>query len=280
MYYHVLIETTEKTNKNTNKQYTELDKTDIEEIEQDIVIPYMQDKEFQFNGYFLKKSMIKRLIIRQTDETSVLLTDHANNNVPSNVFFIYTRSMVITQDKYSKDITKDIFKSVKEKINTNSINHIKELGKTTINKNDIFIVHGHDDLAKTEVARFIEQIDFNPIILHEQANAGTTIIEKIEKFSNVGFGIVLYTPCDLGAKASEINAPKHRARQNVVFEHGYLNGKLGRHNVCALVKGDIEVPNDISGLVYIQMDTHGAWKLALSKELREANYDVDMNKVV
>jgi len=280
MYYHVIIETTEKTNKNTNKQYTELDKTDIEEIKQDIVIPYMQDEEFQFNGYFLKKSMIKRLIIRQTDETSVLLTDHANSNVPSNVLFIYSRSMVVTQDKYSKDITKDIFKSAKEKINTNSINNIKELSKPTINKNDIFIVHGHDDLAKTEVARFIEQIDFNPIILHEQANGGTTIIEKIEKFSNVGFGIVLYTPCDLGAKTSEINAPKSRARQNVVFEHGYLNGKLGRHNVCALVKGDIEVPNDISGLVYIQMDTHGAWKLALSKELREANYNVDMNKVV
>ncbi len=280
MYYHVIIETTEKTNKNTNKKYTELDKTNIEEIEQDIIIPYIQDEEFQFNGYFLKKSMIKRLIIRQTDETSVLLTDDANNNVPSNVLFIYSRSMVVTQDKYSKDITKDIFKSAKEKINTNSINNIKELSKTTINKNDIFIVHGHDDLSKTEVARFIEQIDFNPIILHEQANAGTTIIEKIEKFSNVGFGIVLYTPCDLGAKTSEINAPKSRARQNVVFEHGYLNGKLGRHNVCALVKGDIEVPNDISGLVYIQMDTHGAWKLALSKELREANYNVDMNKVV
>jgi len=29
---------------------------------------------------------------------------------------------------------------------------------------------------------------------------------------------------------------KPRARQNVVFEHGYLMGKIGRKNVCALVK--------------------------------------------
>ena len=57
-------------------------------------------------------------------------------------------------------------------------------------------------------------------------------------------------------------------RQNVVFEHGYLIGKLGRNNVCALVKGDIELPNDISGIVYIQLDSNGSWKIPLAKELK------------
>ena len=32
---------------------------------------------------------------------------------------------------------------------------------------------------------------------------------------------------------------KPRARQNVVFEHGYLIGKLGRNKVCALVKEEV-----------------------------------------
>jgi predicted nucleotide-binding protein len=68
--------------------------------------------------------------------------------------------------------------------------------------------------------------------------------------------------------------PKNRARQNVVFEHGYLMAKLGRENVCALVKGEIETPNDISGVVYVSLDAQGAWKSEVSKELTACGYDV------
>jgi predicted nucleotide-binding protein len=150
--------------------------------------------------------------------------------------------------------------------------------ETEFDKSQIFIVHGHDDLAKVETARFIEQLGFKPIILHEQASSGLTIIEKIENYSNVGFGVVLYTPCDIGAKKGNETELKHRARQNVVFEHGYLIGKIGRKNVAALVKGDVETPNDISGVVYISMDND--WKLDLAKELRNSGYSVDMNKVI
>jgi predicted nucleotide-binding protein len=71
-----------------------------------------------------------------------------------------------------------------------------------------------------------------------------------------------------------------RARQNVVFEHGYLIAKLGRRKVCALVKGKLEIPNDISGVVYVPMDDHKAWKVEVAKELRNAGYDVDMNLIV
>ena len=73
---------------------------------------------------------------------------------------------------------------------------------------------------------------------------------------------------------------KNRARQNVVFEHGFLIGKLGRQNVCALVKDTVEIPNDISGVVYVPMDPHKAWNIALGKELRQAGYTIDMNLIV
>lgn len=142
----------------------------------------------------------------------------------------------------------------------------------------VFIVHGHDKLLKTEVARFIEKLNLEPIILHEQASSGKTIIEKIEDYSNVGFGIVLYTPCDIGAQNQKDAELQPRARQNVVFEHGYLIGKIGRNNVCALVKGNIEKPNDISGVVYISIGND--WKLSLAKELRNSGYEIDMNLVV
>lgn len=144
------------------------------------------------------------------------------------------------------------------------------------NKRKVFIVHGRDNEVKQEVARFIEKIGLQSIILHEQASAGMTIIEKIERYANdADFALVLYTPCDHGRGVHETKVPaRNRARQNVVFEHGYLMAKLGRENVCALVKGEIETPNDISGVVYVGFDAQGAWKSEVSKELAACGYDI------
>jgi predicted nucleotide-binding protein len=143
-------------------------------------------------------------------------------------------------------------------------------------KKKIFIVHGRDNEAKQEISRYIESLGIGVIILHEQASSGMTIIEKIEHYSNeADFALVLYTACDLGRGLDETKVhPKNRARQNVVFEHGYLMAKLGRKNVCALVKGEIETPNDISGVVYVPLDSLGAWKLEVNKELKVCGYKV------
>ncbi len=141
-------------------------------------------------------------------------------------------------------------------------------------KKKIFIVHGRDNETKQEVSRYIESLGINVIILHEQASSGMTIIEKIEHYANeADFALVLYTACDHGRGIHEKKVhPKNRARQNVVFEHGYLMAKLGRKNVCALVKGEIETPNDISGVVYVGLDAPGAWKLEVNKELEACGY--------
>ncbi len=145
------------------------------------------------------------------------------------------------------------------------------------NKRKVFIVHGRDNEAKQEVSRFIEKLGLVAIILHEQASSGMTIIEKIEHYSNdADFALVLYTPCDHGRGVHESNIPpKNRARQNVVFEHGYLMAKLGRENVCSLVKGEIETPNDISGVVYVPLDELGAWKNEVAKELKACGYAIN-----
>lgn len=143
-------------------------------------------------------------------------------------------------------------------------------------KNKVFIVHGRDNEAKQEAARYIESIGLESIILHEQASSGMTIIEKIEHYAGeADFAIVIYTPCDKGRGAFETTVPaRDRARQNVVFEHGYLMAKLGRKNVCALVKGQIETPNDISGVVYVSMDQVGAWKNDVNRELKACGYSL------
>ncbi len=144
-------------------------------------------------------------------------------------------------------------------------------------KSKVFVVHGRDNEAKQEVSRFIESLGLDVIILHEQASSGMTIIEKIEYYSSeADYAVVLYTACDHGRGVHETKIkPRNRARQNVVFEHGYLMAKIGRKHVCALVKGDIETPNDISGVVYVPLDESGGWKVEVSKELKACGYTLN-----
>jgi predicted nucleotide-binding protein len=143
----------------------------------------------------------------------------------------------------------------------------------------IFVVHGHDGAPKAEVARFIERLGFEAIVLHERANKGRALITKFrEEAAGVGFAVVLMTPDDLG-KAKDDSESRYRARQNVVFELGFFIGKLGPERVTALVKGDIEIPSDFEGVVYISLDRED-WQTRLGSELQEAGYEVDRNKVM
>lgn len=275
-YYHVLIEP----DRFIEPLY-QLDKTDLSEIKEEVILPYLKEEQFIFDGYFLNKRKIKRILIKESAYTSKTYADNMNEGYP-NVGQRYIREDIIEDDDYTKDITRNILKecqSLLKETTSKSEAPTVTKPKVPMDKSKVFIVHGHDNAAKQAVARFVEKIGFEAIILHEQASSGNTIIEKIEANSNVGFAIVLYTPCDLGASKGEEDQLKPRARQNVIFEHGYLIGKIGRKNVCALVKGDVETPNDISGVVYIKMDEADSWKYAVAKEMKACGYDIDLNKI-
>jgi predicted nucleotide-binding protein len=143
----------------------------------------------------------------------------------------------------------------------------------------VFIVHGHDEAAKESVARLLEKLNLDPIILHEQPNRSRTVIEKFEDYSDVGFAVVLLTPDDVGAANEEVDNLKPRARQNVLFELGFFIGKLDRKRVCALHKGNVEILSDFSGVLWTALDEEGAWRLKLGKEIRTAGLDVDLNRL-
>lgn len=146
----------------------------------------------------------------------------------------------------------------------------------------VFSVHGHDTNIRSQVELFVRTLGYEPVVLFKQPNAGCTIIEKIEREANdLAFSIILYTACDLGN--DKVHANEHlnpRARQNVVFEHGYMCALLGRQNVCALVEADVEIPGDMSGIVYVAFDDKGAWQMSVAKEMKAAGLDVDLNKLV
>lgn len=140
----------------------------------------------------------------------------------------------------------------------------------------VFIVHGRDDGPREAVARFLERLGFQPIILHEQASRNMTVIEKVEKHSEVGFAVVLLTPDDEGNLKGE--PPQPRARQNVMLELGYFIGKLGRERVCAIQAGELEIPSDWRGVVVERYDASSGWKLKLAKELEAAGYEIDWQR--
>ncbi|OGA67701.1 MAG: hypothetical protein A3G81_11210 [Betaproteobacteria bacterium RIFCSPLOWO2_12_FULL_65_14] len=95
-----------------------------------------------------------------------------------------------------------------------------------------------------------------PIILHEQPSMGRTVIEKFEDYAaDAQLAFVLLTPDDKVAPADSSNDLKRRARQNVILELGFFLGKLGRLSgrVFLLHKGPIELPSDLSGVIYIDI---------------------------
>ena len=151
--------------------------------------------------------------------------------------------------------------------------------KTASKTNDVFVVHGHDNEMMEAVARALFQIGLKPIILHERPNSGKTLIEKFEKNADVQFATVLLSPDDMAFPVSESpDSAKPRARQNVVLELGYFVGRLTRERVFTLKRGDeLEIPSDISGIVYTQYDKEGHWRIEFIRELKEAGYDVDAN---
>lgn len=150
-----------------------------------------------------------------------------------------------------------------------------------VKSNKIFVVHGHDEEMKLAVARKIEKLDFEPLILHEKPNKGRTIIEKFTDYADVSFAVVLLSPDDLAyPKDKTPDDAKYRARQNVIFELGYFLGKLGRKNVTVIYRKttDFEIPNDYSGVLWIPFES--GWEFDLVKELKACSFNVDANKLL
>jgi predicted nucleotide-binding protein len=142
----------------------------------------------------------------------------------------------------------------------------------------VFVVHGHDETAKLAVARYLEKLELEAVILGEQDDQGLTIIEKLARYSDVDYAVVLRTDDDIGASAKEAANLRPRARQNVIMELGYFLGRLGRNKVCVLRKGEVELPSDYLGVMWTPMDENGAWRAKLAKELRSAGIPVDLNR--
>lgn len=147
---------------------------------------------------------------------------------------------------------------------------LKKVGGKTV-----FIIHGHDHAMMNELQLLLKNGGVSYIVLHEQADRGRTIVDKLAEESALSnFAVAILSPDDL------LENGQYRARQNVILEMGYFIGLLGKERVRLLVKGNIEIPSDLYGILYERYDEQGAWKARLAKELIAAGIFVDLQAVI
>lgn len=260
-YYHVRI--TLKSRRTHDA--VELDLAE-EDILKNIVAPYSEGKKFLCGGEIIDPFDIEQIRINVTaDPSSVLLPQIREERRRSGAVVIgIPDEWYVT--KKGEEVTRKFINSPP------SEGQVKTVKEVEYDPTKIFIVHGHDDTSKLELARILENFGLEPIILHEQASEGKTVIEKFEKHaSNVGYAFILLTPDDMCSSSK--NELKGRARQNVILELGYFMGKLGRGRVCCLYKGEVELPSDILGIIYIKFqNTVKECYEEIIKELKNAGY--------
>lgn len=273
MYYHVRI--TQKSNKIFDE--IELDLNE-ERLRSQFVIPYENNESIFIDGKTIHPDDIERIKISRTEDNSSKLIPNARARrgkscglpLPPDGWYVakegedVTYNFIFGPPGYNKKMSKEDMTSKPQ-------------------SNQIFIVHGHDNEMKETVARILEKLSLEPIILHEQADIGATIIEKFEKYAeNVSFAVVLLSPDDKGYdKDHEPQSASYRARQNVILELGYFIGKLGREKVFSLLRQEenFDFPSDIFGRLWTPYDSAGYWKNKLAKELDAAGYNIDYSKL-
>jgi predicted nucleotide-binding protein len=149
----------------------------------------------------------------------------------------------------------------------------------TKRRDKIFIVHGRDEKVRCAVGDFLRGLEKEPLVLAELPSGGRTIVEKFEHYAkDAKYAVVLLTPDDVGGPQSS-EAVRARARQNVIFELGYFIGRLGRGRVCLMCTPDLELPSDLSGVVYVPIDSENQWGWALVHEFLHARIALDVGSV-
>jgi predicted nucleotide-binding protein len=127
----------------------------------------------------------------------------------------------------------------------------------------VFVVYGHNSEMAHRLLYFLSLLGLKTVRISDQPAFGRTMLDKFESANNVSCALVLLTADDRSAS----EGLRLRPRQNVVFELGYLIGRLGSNRVIVLCEPEIELPSDIRGISYISLGEKLQWQSRLASEL-------------
>jgi predicted nucleotide-binding protein len=273
-YYHVYVRFLQKGTTNEDEA-VEFDFSG-RRLKRDIVQPFIKGSSFLVGGCLIDPCNIVQLSINETGEASSALIDKARHE-----------GLIEDKDDEEDYVLDQGMDVTRRFITLRQKAALKPKGAPE--RKNVFIVHGKDPEPVKKLKEILIDLGLSPIVLHEQASAGRTIVEKLEKYSDVGFAFVILTPDDGGGsfkgKVPVLggNLPEgthFRARQNVILELGYFIGLLGRDRVCCLYKGDVDLPSDMQGIVYISFSKSiEEARQAITKELRAAGYKLRVRRI-
>jgi predicted nucleotide-binding protein len=232
-----------------------------------------------YNSTFLRKLFSDESVADKYDASAEPIKRYSSlQDLANKILFFHrvkTRELVSIKERLK------LYDTVGSQVDQSTPSNVKPNG------NKVFIVHGHNDAMKETLARFLEKLDLEVVILHEKPDKGKTIIEKLEANSSqvdIGYAVVLLTPDDLGGPNEHgigfMPELQNRARQNVVFELGYFIAKLGRERVYALFVDGVELPSDYQGVLYTKIDASNSWMLKLAGEIKASGINLDLNKIL
>jgi predicted nucleotide-binding protein len=159
------------------------------------------------------------------------------------------------------------------------------MGKSVV-PNSVFLVHGHDHTALSEVESYLTNLGVKPVILSRARGPAKSLLQRfLTSATDARFAIVILSADDFGASRIQYGADgvgekalQFRARQNVILELGFFYGLLGFEPVFVLYRPpdkvfpNFERPSDIEGVVFDSMDATGAWRDSLAQKLAENGF--------
>jgi predicted nucleotide-binding protein len=247
VYYHARIQLKSKRAKEPKKVAVEVDLT-RENLLNKIVVPYVNNQRFFLGGVQIEPSEVDEVLFGETEgnATQEIASIQARQRASGYIGVINFHSVV----RAGRNITRILIEEASSLATADKSNEVSASARKHLS-DKVFIVHGHDQRALEQTEILIHRFGLVPVILHYAPNSGNTVIEKFERHAEVGIAIVLLTPDDVGGISESQLLP--RARQNAIWEWGYLVAKLGRSNVICLYKDGVEMPSDLNGLVTIKI---------------------------
>lgn len=165
---------------------------------------------------------------------------------------------------YEKSVIQPLVNNLDYILEVRAHSRIGEKALEKEKRESIFISHG-PNTEWYKVQAFIEKdLECKTMELAQQPNLGRTILQKLEEESQkCSLAIIVMTGDD------RFGEEEIRARENVLHEIGYFQGKLGLDKVILLHEEGVNIPSNIHGLVYIPFPKNmvEATFGALTKEL-------------
>jgi predicted nucleotide-binding protein len=231
-----------------------------------------------------KETVVKELV---KSGSAVLFETEIDHGVQlttaeGTILCVYNTGTVVVQGKKSdeRDVMQKIFKGAPAKGGPPQKAATIPAAIAAISPKKVFIVYGHDTASRNDLELIMLRLDLQPIILSNMVPKGQTIIEALDEHSEVHCAVVLLTPDDEGYPAGQDNLKKPRARQNVVLELGMFLSKVGRSRVIILHKGNLELPSDIAGLIYLPYKNNvSEVKTKLGAALQEMGFHIEIAKL-